>query len=138
MTCPVAPPPIFILVYGIVAHAGSAKVNTLALVLDIVFFASCSGQAELSGSMADCFFPERVHVPLVYIMANIVPLPSCLQKMVADYIMTSVHHVSLCRLKVLNEIRVIRTLVLPGEYIPVSDLIQFVSMWSWRPMLKRS
>jgi len=71
-------------------------------------------------------------------MANIVPLPSCLQKMVAEYTMTSVHDVSLRRLKVLNDIRVVGTLVLPGEYIPVSDLVEFVGMWSWRPILKRS
>jgi len=71
-------------------------------------------------------------------MADIVPLPTDLQKIVADYTMPSVVDVSLRRLKVLNEIRVIGTLVLPGECIPVADLVEFITVWKWRPMLVRS
>ena len=71
-------------------------------------------------------------------MADTVQLPADLKKVVKSYLMPSVQEVALRRLKVLNEIQVIQTLVLPGEHISVSDIIEFVGMWQWRPILRRS
>ncbi len=71
-------------------------------------------------------------------MANIVPLPAELQKIIGSFNMLSAEEVALRRLQVFNEIHVIRTLVLDGEYVPVRDLVEFIGMWSWRPILRRS
>ena len=71
-------------------------------------------------------------------MADIVPLPADLKKIVKSFLMPSIHDVSIRRLAVLDEVRVVEYLILPGEHIPVADLVEYITVWRWRPMLTRS
>ncbi len=71
-------------------------------------------------------------------MVYTIPVPIDLDNIVRQYLMPAARDIALRRMRVHDQIRVIRTLVLDGERVPVRDLITFIDMWQWRPILRRS
>ena len=64
-------------------------------------------------------------------------LPPCLQNVVREYLMPSKTEVLINKLQVLREIENIQVLVLDGENTPVKDLIDYLFLTSYRPVLTR-